>query len=93
MLGEALGEVGGRSRHEPRGRRHLRRDRVGRHRRQSIRRSRSRPQQIAAAAIEAAQAGAAVAHIHVRDPQTGKAARQPQLYREVVQRMRASAST
>lgn len=30
------------------------------------------PQQIAQAAIEAAQAGAAVAHIHVRDPRTGK---------------------
>ena len=31
------------------------------------------PQQVADAAIEAAQAGAAVAHIHVRDPQTGLA--------------------
>lgn len=30
------------------------------------------PQQIAQAAIEAAQAGAAVVHIHVRDPRTGK---------------------
>ena len=48
------------------------------------------PEQIAAAAIEAAQAGAAVAHIHVRDPQTGKAARRLELYREVVQRVRAS---
>ena len=48
------------------------------------------PEQIAAAAIEAAQAGAAVAHIHVRDPETGKGARDPRLYREVVERIRAS---
>lgn len=48
------------------------------------------PEQIAAAAVEAAQAGAAVAHIHVRDPATGKAARDPVLYREVVERIRAS---
>ena len=48
------------------------------------------PEEIAAAAIEAALAGAAVAHIHVRDPSTGKAAREPALYREVVERIRAS---
>jgi uncharacterized protein (DUF849 family) len=48
------------------------------------------PDQIAAAAIEAAQAGAAVAHIHVRDPETGKGSRDPRLYREVVERIRAS---
>ena len=48
------------------------------------------PEQIATAAIEAAQAGAAVAHIHVRDPETGKGARDPELYREVVERIRAS---
>jgi uncharacterized protein (DUF849 family) len=48
------------------------------------------PDQIAAAAIEAAQAGAAVAHIHVRDPKTGKGSRDPMLYREVVERIRAS---
>ena len=35
------------------------------------------PQQIADAAIEAATAGAAVAHIHVRDPETGKGSRDP----------------
>ncbi len=50
------------------------------------------PQQIADAAIEAAQAGAAVAHIHVRDPQTGKSARDPALYAEVVERIRASST-
>ena len=48
------------------------------------------PAQIADAAIAAAEAGAAITHIHVRDPETGKAARDPALYREVVQRMRAS---
>lgn len=48
------------------------------------------PVQIAEAAIEAAQAGAAIAHIHVRDPATGKAARDVHLYREVVDRIRAS---
>ena len=47
------------------------------------------PAQIADAAIEAAKAGAAVAHIHVRDPATGKAARSLHLYREVVERIRA----
>jgi uncharacterized protein (DUF849 family) len=46
------------------------------------------PEQIAGAAIEAARAGAAVAHIHVRDPATGKGARDVALYREVVERIR-----
>jgi uncharacterized protein (DUF849 family) len=48
------------------------------------------PEQIAAAAVEAAGAGAAVVHIHVRDPETGAGARDPRLYREVVERIRAS---
>ena len=48
------------------------------------------PQQIADAAIEAAKAGAAIAHIHVRNPKTGKAARDVHLYAEVVERIRAS---
>ncbi len=48
------------------------------------------PSQIAAAAIEAARAGAAVAHIHVRNPETGGGARDPALYREVVERVRAA---
>jgi uncharacterized protein (DUF849 family) len=48
------------------------------------------PEAIADAAIEAANAGAAVAHIHVRDPETGRGARDPALYREVVERVRAS---
>ncbi len=48
------------------------------------------PKQIADAAIEAAKAGAAIAHIHVRDPKTGKGARDVALYREVVERVRGS---
>ena len=48
------------------------------------------PKQIADAALEAARAGAAIAHCHVRDPATGKGARDPALYREVVERIRAS---
>ena len=48
------------------------------------------PEQIADAAIEAAKAGAAVAHIHVRDPQTGKGSRDPELFKEVVDRVRSS---
>jgi uncharacterized protein (DUF849 family) len=48
------------------------------------------PAQIAEAAIEAANAGAAIAHVHVRDPATGKGSREVALYREVVERVRAS---
>jgi 3-dehydrocarnitine:acetyl-CoA trimethylamine transferase len=48
------------------------------------------PEQIADSAIEAARAGAAVVHIHVRDPATGRGARDPQLYKDVVDRIRSS---
>src|SRR3981081_2492975 len=48
------------------------------------------PEQIANAGIEAANAGAAVTHIHVRDPKTGKGGRHPDWYREVVERVRGS---
>jgi uncharacterized protein (DUF849 family) len=48
------------------------------------------PVEIAEAAIEAARAGAAIAHIHVRDPATGGPSRDPDLYRDVVERIRAS---
>ena len=48
------------------------------------------PRQIADAAIEAAKAGAAIAHIHVRDPATGKPSMELALYREVVERIRDS---
>lgn len=50
------------------------------------------PEQIADAAIEAAQAGAAIVHIHVRDPETGLGARDVAYYREAVERIRASAT-
>ena len=48
------------------------------------------PEQIAKAAIEAAQAGAAIAHIHVRDPKTGLPARDLELYKETAKLIRAS---
>ena len=47
------------------------------------------PEQIAESAIEAAKAGAAVVHCHVRDPETGVPSRDPKLYREVTDRIRA----
>jgi len=50
------------------------------------------PAQIATAAIEACKAGAAIAHIHVRDPETGKPSMENQLYGEVVRRIRESGS-
>jgi uncharacterized protein (DUF849 family) len=48
------------------------------------------PQQIGDAAIEAARAGAAVVHIHVRDPETGRGSREVALYRDAVERVRAA---
>ena len=48
------------------------------------------PRQIADSCIEAANAGAAVVHIHVRDPETGAPARDPALYAEVVDYIRES---
>ncbi len=48
------------------------------------------PEQIAASAIEVANAGAAVVHIHVRDVETGQGSRDVTLYREVVRRIRES---
>src|SRR5271169_2120830 len=47
------------------------------------------PQQIAQSAIDAAKAGAAIVHIHVRDPQTTRPSMDKALYREVVERIRA----
>ena len=47
------------------------------------------PEQIANSALEAASAGAAVVHLHVRDPVTGKGCRGTHLYREVMERIRA----
>ena len=48
------------------------------------------PEEIATAAIEAAKAGAAIVHIHVREPDSGKPSRRVDLYRGVVERIRSS---
>ena len=48
------------------------------------------PEQIAGAVIGARQAGAAIAHIHVRNPQTGGPSQDVALYRDVVERVRGS---
>ena len=48
------------------------------------------PEQIAASALEAADAGAAIVHIHVRDPATGKGTRDVELYRRTVELVRAA---
>ncbi len=48
------------------------------------------PEQIANSALDAARAGAAIVHIHVRDPLTGVGSRDVDLYREVVDRIRSS---
>ncbi|WP_026619013.1 DUF849 family protein [Ensifer sp. WSM1721] len=48
------------------------------------------PKQIAEAAIEAAKAGAAIVHCHVRDPDTGAPARRRDLYKEVTDRIRSA---
>ncbi|MBV8740295.1 MAG: 3-keto-5-aminohexanoate cleavage protein [Sinobacteraceae bacterium] len=48
------------------------------------------PEQIAATAVEAAQAGAAIVHIHVRNPETGLFSMETRYYREVVKRIRES---
>ena len=46
------------------------------------------PRQIAESAIDAAKAGAAIVHCHVRDPETGAPSRDLALYREVTERIR-----
>ena len=48
------------------------------------------PEQIAASAIEAARAGAAIVHIHVRDPDSGAFSMATRHYREVVRHIRDS---
>ena len=48
------------------------------------------PRQIADACIDAANAGAAVTHIHVRDPETGAGGRDHAMFAEVADRVRAS---
>jgi uncharacterized protein (DUF849 family) len=46
------------------------------------------PKDIADSAINAARAGAAIVHCHVRDPETGKPSRNLAYYREVTDRIR-----
>ena len=48
------------------------------------------PEEIAESGIAAARAGATIVHVHVRDPETGAGSRDVALYREVVERIRAS---
>ena len=48
------------------------------------------PREIADSAIDAARAGAAVVHCHVRDPETGAPSRRLDLYREVTELIRAA---
>jgi uncharacterized protein (DUF849 family) len=48
-----------------------------------------KPGEIVESAIEAARAGAAIVHVHVRDPSTGAPSRDLELYREVVEGIRA----
>ncbi|MFC3126201.1 3-keto-5-aminohexanoate cleavage protein [Pseudoroseomonas globiformis] len=48
------------------------------------------PRQIADQAVDAARAGAAIVHLHVRDPETGAPSMKLELYREVVERIRGS---
>ena len=50
------------------------------------------PKQIAESAVQACEAGAAIAHIHVRNPETGKPSIELELYREVVARIRDAGS-
>ena len=48
------------------------------------------PREIADSAIEAARAGAAIVHVHVRNPETGQPSMRADLYRTTVQRIRNS---
>lgn len=48
------------------------------------------PQQICSAVKQAAGAGASIVHVHARDPATGGPSRDPEIYREIVDRIRSS---
>ncbi|WP_415254825.1 3-keto-5-aminohexanoate cleavage protein [Sulfitobacter sp.] len=50
------------------------------------------PEQIARQALDAASAGAAIVHLHVRDPETAKGSMRLDLYEELVARIRAENS-
>ena len=51
------------------------------------------PEQIADAALEAEQAGASVVHLHVRDKASGAGSRDPELFLEMVECVRAKGVT
>ena len=48
------------------------------------------PDQIAQSALEAAEAGAAIVHLHARDPQTGRPTQDPALYAQFLPRIKAA---
>jgi len=48
------------------------------------------PEEISDEAIAAAEAGASIVHIHVRDPETGEPSSDPDLFREVAERIHAA---
>ncbi|MFT6641350.1 MAG: hypothetical protein ACJAUZ_002354 [Flavobacteriaceae bacterium] len=48
------------------------------------------PSEIAAAAIDAAEAGAAILHLHARDPETGKPTQDPDVFAEFLPRIKQS---
>jgi len=50
------------------------------------------PAQIATSSLEAAAAGAAIVHLHVRDPETGRPSSDLALYRETIDRIRSKNS-
>ncbi len=50
------------------------------------------PEQIAADVLAVAEAGAAIAHVHVRDPRTTEGSRDTALYADVLERVRAKSS-
>jgi len=46
------------------------------------------PEQIAEAAIDAAEAGAAMVHLHARDPETGKPDQSPEAFGQFLSRIK-----
>jgi uncharacterized protein (DUF849 family) len=50
------------------------------------------PEEIATAAIEAAEAGASIVHLHARDPQTGKPTQDPEIYRQFLPTIHAKSN-
>ena len=49
-----------------------------------------KPQEIASSAIEASEAGAAIIHLHARDPETGRPRQDPDLFMEFLPRIKQS---